>query len=471
MRTLPRSIYIVLVLAMFLASCAPATTAPAAQPTTAPAVEQPTTAPAAAQPTTAPAAVQPTTAPAGPAVEVSFWHSMGSKGLGDAITELVKRFNDSHPNIHVTATYQGTYGDSRQKLMANVAAGTPPTLVQAPPDTAAMLIAAKAALPLDDFEKANPIPLSDLYPAYSNVARVEGKLYGVPFNRSTPIIYINRDHFKAAGLDPDKPGTTWEELTKTALALTKRDASGKTTQWGMILPMDDWYLEAMVYQQGITLLNNNNGHDGVATKGMMDTPEAIEALTWWQDLVYKDKVSTTLTNDQALAEFLAGNVSMLWNSVGGLTNISSQAKFDLGATTLPSHKTKGVPLGGAALFLLNKTTPEQQKAGWEFMKWLTEDPQTIYWSLQTGYLPVRPSAVNSPEMQKHFADMPISKVALDQMDAAAPEPFTPALGSCWDAIDLAMEQALTKQMDVKTALTTAEASMEKAIKTWQDQNK
>ncbi len=449
MRSLHLSISLVLLLTMVLAACAPAATA--------------------VPPTSAPV-VQPTSAPPSAPVEVTFWHSMGSKGLGDAINELVSRFNASHPTIHVTAVYQGNYGDTRTKLMANVAAGTPPTLVQAPPDTAAMLIAAKAALPLDDFEKANPIPLSDLYPAYANVARVQGKLYGVPFNRSTPIIYINRDLFKAADLDPDKPGATWEDLTKTAVALTKTDSSGKTTQWGMVLPMDDWYLEAMIYEQGIFILNNRNGHDAVATKGMLDTPEAIEALTWWQDLVYKYKVTTTLTNDQALAEFLAGNIAMLWNSVGGLTSIQQQAKFDLGAAPLPSHKTPGVPLGGAALFLMAKTTPEQQQAAWQFMSWLTQDAQTTYWSLQTGYLPVRPSAVNSPEMQKHFTDMPISKVALTQMDAAAPEPFTPALGQVWDAVDLAMEQALTKQMDVKTALTTAEASAEKAMLTWQQQN-
>ena len=183
-----------------------------------------------------------------------------------------------------------------------------------------------------------------------------GKVWGVPFQRSTVVLYWNKELFKEAGLDPNKPPATWNEMLAYAQKLTKRDGSGNTTQWGIQVPSSGfpyWLFQGFTTQNGVELMN------AAGDTTYYDKPEVIEALQFWVDLGRKHRVMPQGVVEWGTTprDFFERKIAMMWTTTGNLTNVKNNAKFDFGVAMLPAGKRRGSPTGGGNFYVFKKSTP------------------------------------------------------------------------------------------------------------------
>ena len=168
--------------------------------------------------------------------------------------------------------------------------------------------------------------LDSFYPALMENGKADGKTWGVPFQRSTIVMYYNKDAFREAGLDPEAPPTTWEEFVETGKALTKKDSSGNVDQWGAMIPSTGypyWMFAALAKQNGEVLMNQ----DGNET--YYDNPGIVEALEYWQSLGQEHNImpSGVIEWGTLRQNFLEGKTAIMWHSTGNLTTVKDNAKF------------------------------------------------------------------------------------------------------------------------------------------------
>jgi sn-glycerol 3-phosphate transport system substrate-binding protein len=275
-------------------------------------------------------------------VQLTFWFPVDlGGGLAKTIDRMVADFNQSHPDIRVTATYTGNYDVTLQKIQASKLAGSLPDVAVTEISSVPVLAALGAAQSLDRFIAASGGKqfLDRFWPSMLLNCGYNGKVYGLPFQRSTPVMYYNKDAFAAAGLDPEKPPLTWDELVSAAQKLTTREG-GRTTRWGIELPLEafNWFYYALTYSNGGETLSA----DG--TKVLWDQPKNIEALQFWYDLVNKYNVTSAYTpwNDGP-QEFAAGKTAIVWHSTGSQAFMRQNVKFRWGLGRIPKNTQFGPP--------------------------------------------------------------------------------------------------------------------------------
>jgi sn-glycerol 3-phosphate transport system substrate-binding protein len=400
---------------------------------------------------------QQQTADAGKPVEIDFWYALGGRN-GEVIEEMVKQFNDTHKGIVVKPSYQGSYYENHAKVLAAVSAGNQPDVTMVEIASVGAFADAKVLQDLGPYANGE----EDKYiPGLMGNSYWNDKLYAVPFNRSTPLLYVNRDKLKAAGLDPDGP-KTWEELRRYAKALTKKEG-GKTTTYGFSTPIDIWFYEALVFESGGNILSE----DGKSVA--LDNEAGKAPLEFWSSLLQEGVMKAPPGEkynawDVAKQDFLNQQVAMIFTSTGDLHALKENATFEVGAAFLPANKRYGVPTGGANLVMLAKSSDEEKKAAWEFIKWMTDTPQTIRWSLETGYMPVTKEAVESDEMKAAYQKEPNFQVAVKQLEYAQPRPMVPGYKELQEVIMTEIQRAVLKQATVDEAIAKVVEKGEKLLK-------
>ncbi len=441
-----------------LAGCAAPepTKAPPPAPTRAPATSVP---PAATKPpaTAAPApTTAPTAAPVQAPVKIVYWRAL-SGAPGNAQEELAKRFNAAQKEVQVEVQFQGTYPELRRKLQAALAARTTPDLVML--DSPQMPYFAKngALAPLDDFAKgADGVDLKNFIPGLLGDSYYDGKLYAMPFARSTPILYYNRDMFKAAGL-PDRAPETWEEFYDFCKKLTKKDATparvGYAVQMGATTA--HWYFQELLYAYGSDVSDDK-------FKVLLDQPEAIAAAKFLQDMVKEGVVVPGTGPDGAQGEFTNQRAGMHFGSTGSLVNIISTSKFQVGVGFMPAAKRRQVPIGGSVIAVLSASPKEKQAAAWKFLKFMTSTESNVYFVQKTGYMPISTSAVNSAEMKEFMTKNPAFKVAVDQLQFVRPQASIIAVPESTEIFRQLVEKLTVGLVDPATAMKEATAALTKA---------
>lgn len=360
--------------------------------------------------------------------KVTFWYSYGGRNK-EVTEELIKRFNESQSDYQVVGSFQGDYFEALAKFRVAVLAKAAPTLIHTIPETLPQLWESGVLENLEPYAKGkNPVNLNDYVFALSQDGYWDyiGKkvpLFAIPFNRSTPIMYTNKDMLDKKGVAiPD----TWDELRDAAAKLTVIGARGKTEVYGFEVPIDWWFWIAMVHQAGGRLMNE----DG--TKAVFKK-EGAEALQYWVDMVNKYKYmkyppgkdynSWTVANN----DFINQRAGIIWTSTAFITYLTENSPFKVQCAFLPKKVKRAVPSGGT-FFVVWKGAEEKEKEGaWAFLKWMTELDQTIYWSQHTGYMPVRTSAINSSKMAQFYQKNPNFKVSLGQLPYTFTYPFSSAL--------------------------------------------
>ncbi|CAM5218446.1 ABC transporter substrate-binding protein OS=Bosea thiooxidans OX=53254 GN=ARD30_20950 PE=3 SV=1 [Bosea thiooxidans] len=222
--------------------------------------------------------------------ELSFFYPVA---VGGPITKLIDAyaagFEKDNPSVKLKPIYAGTYQETIVKALTAHKSGTPPVLSVLLSTDMFTLIDEEAIVPFDDFIKTEEDKkwLAGFYPGFMENSQTGGKTWGIPFQRSTVVLYWNKDLFKEAGLDPEKPPKTWAEQVEFAQKLTKRDASGNVTQWGIQIPSSGfpyWLFQGLTTQAGAILANSAGDKTDYANPGV------VEALRYWVDLAQKHKV-------------------------------------------------------------------------------------------------------------------------------------------------------------------------------------
>ena len=394
-------------------------------------------------------------------VQLSFWYPVDlGGGLAKVIAGLVGDFNKTHPDIQVTATYTGNYDVTLQKIQASKLAGTLPDVAVTEISSVPVLAALGAAQPIDELiaSSGDKKLLDRFWPSMLLNCTYGGKVYGVPFQRSTPVMYYNKDAFSEAGLDPERPPVTWDELISVAQKLTTREGE-RTTRWGIELPLEafNWFYYALTYANGGETLST----DG--TKVLWDEPKNIEALQFWHDLVNKYKVTPAYTpwNDGP-QEFAAGKTAMVWHSTGSQAFMRQNVKFHWGLGRIPRKIQFGPPSGGGNM-LMYATDPARKKAAWTFITWMSEAAQAARWSIASGYLATNIASWELPEMQALIKEHPEVLVTKAQLADAKAEPASAKYAPARDILNALIKDVLANKASLvpatKQAVEEANASM------------
>ncbi|HSV16869.1 MAG TPA: ABC transporter substrate-binding protein [Casimicrobiaceae bacterium] len=401
-------------------------------------------------------------------VEVPFFYPVA---VGGPITKIIDGyaadFEKENPGIKLRPIYSGSYQESIAKALTAVKSGEPPVTSILLSTDMFTLIDEDAIVPFDDLIKtdADRAWLKAFYPGFMENSQTGGKTWGIPFQRSTIVLYYNKDTFKEAGLDPNKPPATWTEMTQYAQKLTKRDASGKVTQWGVQIPSSGfpyWLFQGLVIENGVNLMN------AAGTEVYYDKPEVIGALQYWVDLVNKYKVHPEGIVEWGTTpkDFFERKVAMMWTTTGNLTNVKANAKFDFGVAMLPANKQRGSPTGGGNFYLFKKSTPQQREAAFKFIKWVTTPERAAQWGIDTGYVAARADAWDTPAMKQYVAGFPAAAVARDQLPYAKAELSTHDNQRVTKALNDGLQAALTGAKTPEAAMKDAQREADRILRAY-----
>ena len=401
-------------------------------------------------------------------VEVSFYYPIAVGGpITKFVDNLAAAFEKENPGIKLKPIYSGSYLDSITKALTAAKGGDPPVTSILLSTDMYTLIDEEAILPFDDLVKTaeDKAWLKSFYPAFMENSQTGGKTWGIPFQRSTIVLYYNKEMFKEAGLDPNRPPANWKELVEYAQKLTKRDASGKVTQWGIQIPSSGfpyWLFQALAIQNGGILMNP------AGTQTFYDKREVVEALQYWVDLVKKYKVHPEGIVDWGTTpkDFFEKKVAMVWTTTGNLTNFRNNAKLDFGVAMLPAGKQRGSPTGGGNFYLFKKSTPAQRDAAFKFIKWVTSPQRAAQWGIDTGYVAVRGDAWATPAMKDYVAGFAPAAVARDQLPFAKAELSTHDNQRVTQALNDGLQAALTGTKTPEQAMQDSQAKSERILRTY-----
>ena len=399
------------------------------------------------------------------AVDLTMYYPVAVGGpVTKIIDDMVGRFEKQNPDIKVTAVYAGNYTDTMTKAMTAMKGGQPPQLSVLLSTDVFTLMDENAIMPFDGLVDDKSW-FKEFYPAFMANGQIDGKTWSIPFQRSTIVLYWNKDAFKEAGLDPEKAPANWDEMVAMGKKLVKKDGSGNVTRWGVEIPTTGyayWMLQALAIENKQKLMNE------AGTEVHLTAPKTVAALDYWVDLSRKDNVMPTGSIDWATlrSDFTEGKTAMMWHTTGNLTAVKDGAKFNFGVAILPAKEQRGSPTGGGSFYIFKSATPEQQKAAVTFIKWMTAPEQAADWSIKTGYVAVSPAAYKTKAMEDYAKGFPPAIVARDQLEYAVPELSVHDNGRIYKFVNDAVQSAVTGSQKPEAALSEAQSQSDRVLKAY-----
>lgn len=357
-------------------------------------------------------------------VDLQFFFPLAvGANAANVVERMTETYMAQNSGVKITAIHAGGYSDTLTRTLTSVRGGNPPQLAILLSTDMFTLIDEDIILPWDDFITAEEKDswIGSFFPAFMRNSQTGGQTWGIPFKRSTPVMFYNRDAFVEAGLDPDQPPATWQELIEMGRALTERDANGNVTRWGVRIPSSgfpSWLMTGLVASAGQDGLAKAEGNEV-----FFDTPEAISALEYMVSLSKEHGIMEPGVLDWGATPraFMDGNAAIAWTTTGNLSTILNDAPFDVGVAMLPGNLRRGAPTGGGNFYLMRDTTPEQRKAAVDFVRWATAPEQAAYWSINTGFVATSPAAWETDAMRARVTQVPGAAVARDQLEFAVAE--------------------------------------------------
>ncbi|MBY6036665.1 ABC transporter substrate-binding protein [Fictibacillus nanhaiensis] len=392
----------------------------------------------------------------GDKVEIEFWHSM-SGNLGKSLKKITDDFNKKHENIHVKLVFLKDYPTITNKLQLALRSNNAPALVQLEDPTLQTFAASGHLQSLNEMIEQENVDLKDYVDGFVEAASVKDQIYGLPLNRSVPVLYYNKEIFEKAGIDPSRI-ETWEGVQEVSKELVKKGE----VQYGFEPIRYPWFFSSLVWSNGAELSND-------PAKLKLDTPESTEALQLWGDMIHKDKVSKVHYGGEGwaywydtMADLTEGKAAMVTGSTADMGTMDSSK---IGAAFMPKFEGNdlSVPIGGTSGVIPKTADGEQKKAAFEFIKYFSEPDVTAQWATETGYLPVRFSA--KEKMSEVLSENPNYKVAIDELKYARPTPLFPNWNQVEnEAINKAFDQVFVDNVPADKALKEAQIQAEKMLK-------
>jgi sn-glycerol 3-phosphate transport system substrate-binding protein len=357
------------------------------------------------------------------AQKLTFYYPVAVGGPLAAIMDGYCKAYQQETGIAVEAVYAGDYSQTMIKAVTAIRAGTGPQF--------AVLLAAEMhslqdqdiLVSLDDIgmDADGRTWLDGFYPAFMANSHAEGKIWSVPFQRSTAIFYYSKAAFQDAGLDPDKFPTTWNALAETAAKLMKRDASGQVTRWGIKLAGDlgnaQWTFGALANQAEQKLMND------AGNEVYFNQPKTIEAMAFWRSLAetYHATPDGVSNWSQLSPDFLAGNAAIIQHTTGNLTNLRDKAGFPFGVSGLAGKNSPHTVVGGGNMYFFKHAPPAEQSAALRFARWISAPERAADWSIRTGYIATSPAAYDTAALKEYIAKFPAANVARTFLPVATGE--------------------------------------------------
>lgn len=356
---------------------------------------------------------------AGAQQEIRLWHAMGGSP-GHALDALVQRFNDSQKEYWIAAEHKGSYERTMIAALAAQRAGNGPHLVQVyEVGTAHMMAARTAVRPLWQVlaEGAERLDARSFLPAVAGYFSDDsGRLLALPFNVSTPILFYNKDAFRKAKLDPERPPRTWYEMPKAMGELVDAGFECVYTtvwpSWVQIENMSTWHNQDFATRQ--------NGLGGLDAKLIFNTHlmvRHVSMLSSWARSGYFTYSGRRIEGER---RFARGECAMLTASSASYANLRREAGFDFGTAPLPHYDDiKGAPhhslIGGAGLWVLAGGKGAEYRGVAKFLAWLARAEIQAEWHQRTGYVPVTRAAYEYTRKQGFYAVHPGHEIAIGQL--------------------------------------------------------
>lgn len=400
-------------------------------------------------------------------VQVEFWHGL-TQPLGGILEQIATDFNASQTKYQVNATFKGSYPETMVAAVAAFRAGNAPHIVQMfEVGTATMMAARGAIKPVYELAQETGVnldPKNYVGGVRGYYSTADGKLVSMPFNSSTPVTWYNKDAFKKAGLDPNKPPRTWEETREAAKKIRAANAAacGYTMAW------PTWtQFETFSAIHNIPLATKANGLKGMDTELKINSPLHIKHM---QTLIEMQKEGSFKYGGRDAAGdalFPSGECAIIHASSGLRARIVKEAKFDWGVTMLPYYKgTPGAPknsiIGGASFWVMTspKRTPEEYKAVAEFFAYISRPEVDAKWHMDTGYVPITLAGFALASGQGYYIKNPGADIPFRQLTLTEPTENSMGLrlGNMPEIrviMQEEMEKAFQGQQTAKQALDSA----------------
>ncbi|MBX9464427.1 MAG: extracellular solute-binding protein [Aquamicrobium sp.] len=354
-------------------------------------------------------------------VKVEWWHALGGR-LGEVVEKLVTDFNGSQDQYEVVAVHKGNYEENMAAMVAAYRVGQQPTIIQAAERGFMTMLNSGAVVPVPTLmeEQGHDVDWNDFIAPVSGFFLVDGVPAALPFNSSTPIFWYNRDMFKEAGFDA--PGETWQEVEKQLYAIKEQGVS----QCSMALANDFfWSLienYAALHDQPYGTLAN--GFDGLGTEFVFNKSPLVvgqlERLSKWMDDDVLQIAGQGLSPEQL---FTSGTCATYVASTAAHAGIGSGAQFDWSATFLPHEEgvePKNSTIGGGALWVLQGKSDEEYAGAAAFIDFVASPETQVWWSKQTGYVPVTTTAYDALKSEGYFKENPTREIAILQLSRGEP---------------------------------------------------
>ncbi|PVY83866.1 ABC transporter substrate-binding protein [Pantoea ananatis] len=385
--------------------------------------------------------------------------------ISHTVEALVADFEKIHPEVSIQPVYTGDYATTVTKALTAFRGGNAPQMAVIGDIEAYSLMDAGAIVAASDLAKDDEGKkwIDSFYPAF--LRHINGKVWGVPFQRSTVVLYWNKQAFEKAGLDADTPPANWQQVVDFGKKLVVKDGQN-VSQWGIEIPTTPngyWVF------QGFAATNGAHLDNGKGTAVYFNTPGNIETLQWLTDLGQKEGVSPkgAVAWGTTPQDFLSGKTAMMVTTTGNLSVVRKNATFPFGVAMLPEKTQRGSPTGGGNLYVFKNASPAQQKAAMAFIRWVTAPEQAARWSIATGYVATSPAAWETPAMKDYVKHVPQALVAREQLNYAQPELSTYNSVQIQEALNHAIEAAITQTKTPAEALEAAQKQADRLLKAYQ----
>jgi sn-glycerol 3-phosphate transport system substrate-binding protein len=397
--------------------------------------------------------------------EIQWWHAMGGR-LGEKLNQIADEFNQSQGDYVVNPTYKGEYTETMNAAIAAFRAGQQPHILQVFEVGTATMMAAKGAIyPVYQLmeDAGEPFDSEAFLPAVVGYYTTpEGEMLSMPFNSSTSVLYYNKAAFEKAGLDPETPPKTWDELAEFAAKTQEAGyPCGFTTQW------QGWIqIENFSAWHNVPIGTKENGFAGLDTELTINSPLHvlhIGNMAEWQKSKLFDYGGRMGESDP---KFLSGECAMFFASSAAYANIKANAQgFEFGIGMLPYYDdVEGAPqnsiIGGASLWVLQGHDPEEYQGVAKFFSYLSSPEVQADWHQFTGYLPITEAAYELTKEQGFYERNPGTETAIKQITLNPPTENSKGLrfGSfvqIRDIMDEELEAVWSGQKSAQEALDAA----------------
>ena len=454
---------------------APTTTAPAATTTTTPLASLP------------PCPVDALDAVTSP-VQITFWHAMTSANE-TALQQLTDEYNASQAKVRVQLENQGGYKQTLDKYVQS-GADSRPELVMLPEYTVQQIADSDSVIPVGACIEASGYDTSAFLDRALRSYQTEGVQWSMPFNVSAPVLFYNKVAFEAAGVDPEDPPVTLDELRAAAQAIV--DGPGEGTGIAFDSGVDSgggWFIEQWFARAGEPYADNDNGRSAPATRVLYAGPLGVDLLTTVQSMI-QDGLAVTVGDNpngqdallkladpqrpaaMAIATSAAiGTVKTVLD--GGLIPGITSEQLGIGPMPGPGEVPSAI-VGGASLYVVAEQGDAQAAAAWDFIEFLTSAQSQSTWAAATGYVPVREDAVELDPIRATYVSDPRFKVAYDQILAGGDGPTSlgPVLGPLLEVrtVTAGAVAGIFGGADVVSSLTSAAAQADALIQGYNARN-